>query len=70
MIQVLWMEDSTLPQGLTIQNTYTELQKGSKHVFVVVRKSTAYPQILQKKALVARAMAVTVVPEIPPEIRL
>ena len=30
----------------------------------------AYPQMLQKKALVARAMAATMVPEIPPEIRV
>ena len=30
MTQVLLMEDGTLPQGLTIQNAYTELQKGSK----------------------------------------
>ena len=25
--QVLWTEDGSLPQGLTIQNAYTELQK-------------------------------------------
>ena len=29
-----------------------------------------YPQMLQKKALVARAMAATTVPEIPSEIRV
>ena len=55
------MEDGALPQGLTIQNAYTELQKGSKYVVVVVRNSTAYSQMLQKKALVDRVMAATVV---------
>ena len=44
MTQVLWTEDGTLPQGLTIQNAYTELQKGSKYVVIVVRNSMAYPQ--------------------------
>ena len=70
MTQVLWTEDGTLPQGLTIQNAYTELQKTSKYVVIVVRNGMAYPQMLQKKALVARAMAVTAVLEIPPEIRV
>ena len=66
MTQVLQTEDSVLPQGLTIQNAYTELQKGSKYVVIVVRNS----QMIWKKAPVARAMAVTTVPEIPPEIRV
>ena len=70
MTQVLQTEDGILPQGLTIQNMYTELQKGSKHIVIVVRKSTAYPQTIRKKAPLARAVAVTVVPEIPPEIRV
>ena len=64
------MEDGALPQGLTIQNMYTELWKGSKYVVVVVRNNTAYPQMLLKKAPVARTMAATAVPEIPPEIRV
>ena len=46
MTQVLWTKDSSLPQGLTIQNAYTELQKGSKNVVVVVRNSMVYPQML------------------------
>ena len=66
----LWTEDGALPQGLTIQNAYTELQKGSKYVVIVVRNSTAYPQMLQKKAPVARAMSATMVLEIQPEIRV
>ena len=49
---------------------YTELWKGSKYVVIVVRNSMAYPQMLQKKALVARAMAATMMPEIPPEIKV
>ena len=44
MTQALQTEGSTLPQGLTIQNAYTELWKGSQYVVVVVRNSTAYPQ--------------------------
>ena len=57
MTQELQTEDGSLPQGLTIQNAYTELQKGSKNIVVVVRNSTAYPQMLWKKAPVARAVA-------------
>ena len=30
MTQALWTEDGSLPQGLTIQNIYTELRQGSK----------------------------------------
>ena len=70
LTQALQTNDSSLPQSLTIQNAYTELWKGSKNVVMVVRNSMAYPQILQKKALVARAVAATVVPEMPPEIRV
>ena len=60
MTQALQTEDGSLPQGLTIQNAYTELGKGSKNVVMVVRNSMAYPQMLQKKAPVARAVAATV----------
>ena len=70
MTQVLWPKGGFLTQGLTIQNAYTELWKGSKNVVMVVKNSTAYPQMLWKKAPVARAVAATVVPEMPPEIRL
>ena len=70
MTQVLQIADGSLPQGLTIQNTYMELQGGSKNVVVVVRNSTAYPQMLRKKAPVARAVAATAVLETPPETRM
>ena len=46
MTQALQTEDGSLPQGLTIQNAYTELRRGSKNVIIVVRNSTAYPQTL------------------------
>ena len=36
MVQALHNQDSTLPPGLTMQNTYTELRKGGKKVVVVV----------------------------------
>ena len=63
MAQALWTEDGSLPQGLTVQNTYTELRQGSKKAVVVVRNSTTYLQTLQKKAPVARAVLVTLMPE-------
>ena len=66
MVQALWTQDGSLSQGLTVQNTYTELRKGSKKAVVVVQNNTAYLQTLQKKTPVARLVAVLPVPE-PPE---
>ena len=65
MAQALHAEDGSLPQGLTIQNAYTELCSGSRNVTVVVRNSMAYPQTLRKKTPVARAVRVTWVLELP-----
>ena len=65
MVQALHAQDGTLPPGLTVQNTYTELRKGSNKVVVVVWNNTAYPQTLQKKTPVARAMAIQPVPKTP-----
>ena len=67
MAQALQAEDGSLPQGLTIQNMYTELQQGSKKAVMVVRNNTAYLQTLQKKTLVARAVLTTLLPESPEE---
>ena len=64
------MEDESLPQGLMVQNAYTELSSGSKNVAVVVRNGMAYPQPLRKKTPVARAVGVTWVPEPPVQISL
>ena len=66
MLQALWTQDDSLMQGLTVQNTYTELRKGSKKAVVVVWNNTAYLQNLQKKIPVARVVAALPVPE-PPE---
>ena len=63
MVQALYIQDGTLPPGLTVQNTYTELWKGSKKAVVVVRNHTAYPQTLQKKMPVARAIPVQLLSE-------
>ena len=63
MTQTLHAEDGSLPQGLTIQNAYTEMQNDSKNVNVVVRNSTAHPQTLRKKTPVARAVTATWLPE-------
>ena len=65
MAQALWTEDGSLSQGLTIQNTYTELRQGSKKAVVVVRNSIAYLQTLWKKALVARAVLATLLAKSP-----
>ena len=70
MVQALWTKDGSLLQGLTVQNTCTELRQESKKAVVVVRNSTAYPQTLPKKTLVARAVAVLPVPEPPMEAQL
>ena len=58
MVQALHAQDGTLPPGITMQNMYTELRKGSKKAVVVVQNNTTYPQTLWKKTPVARAMAV------------
>ena len=59
MAQALCVKDGSLPQGLTVQNTYTELCNCSKVVAVVVRNRTTYPQTLGKSTPVARAVTVT-----------
>ena len=46
MVQALHAQDGTLSPGLTMQNTYTELRRGSKKAVVVVWNHTAYPQTL------------------------
>ena len=65
MVQALYAQDGTLPPGLTMQNTYTELRKGSEKAVVVVRNHTAYPQTLRKKTPVARAIPVQLLRETP-----
>ena len=62
MVQSLHVQDGTLSPGLTVQNTYTELRKGSKKAVVVVQNHTAYPQTLWKKTPVARMIPVQLVP--------
>ena len=63
MVQALWTEGGSLLQGLTVQNTYTELRQGSKKAVMVVSNSMAYPQTLQKKTPVARAVVALLVPK-------
>ena len=58
MAQALCDEDGSLPQGLTVQNTYMELHSGSKNVTMVVKNNIEYPQTLRKKTPVARAVMV------------
>ena len=63
MVQALHAQDGTLPPGLTVQNTYTELRKGDKKAVIVVQNNTAYPQTLQKKTPMARVVSMLPVPE-------
>ena len=51
------------PRVLPSKMHKLELWKGSKNAVMVVRNSMAYPQTLQKKALVAMAVATIAVPE-------
>ena len=70
MTQALWVKDGSLLQGLTVQNTYTELRQCSKNAVKVVRNSTAYPQTLCKKTLVVKAIVANPVPGLPMEPQL
>ena len=65
MVQALHAQDGTLLPGLTMQNVYTELRKGSKKAVVVVQNNTTYPQTLWKKNPMARAVSMLPVPEPP-----
>ena len=65
MVQALQTQDGPWPQGLTVQNTYTEIRKSSKKAVVVVWNNTTYAQTLQKKTPVARAVVALPVPEPP-----
>ena len=70
MTQALQAEGGSLPQGLMVQNMYTELRQGSKNAVVVVRNSTAYPQTLHKKTPVARVIVANLVLGLPMESQL
>ena len=63
MAHALHADKGPLPQSLMIKNAYTEMHKGSKNVFVMVRNSTVYPQTLKKKIPVGRVVAANLVPE-------
>ena len=65
MTHALCTEDESLPQGLMVQNIYSELCSGSKNVAAVVRNSMAYPQTLRKKTPLVGAVAVTWLPDPP-----
>ena len=65
MVQALYAQGGTLPPGLAVQNTYTELRKGSKKAVVVVQINTTYPQTLRKKTPIARTVSVLPVPKPP-----
>ena len=70
MVQALWTEDGSLPQGPTVQNMYTELRQGSKKAVVVIRNSTADLQTFQKKTPVARAVTALPMPKPPMQVQL
>ena len=62
MTQALCAEEGSLPQGLTIQNAYTNMHKGSKNITIIMRNSTVYPQTLKKMISVAREVVANQVP--------
>ena len=64
MTHDLHAEEGSLPQGLMVQNAYTEMHNGSKNIAVIVRNSMAYPQTLKKNILVARVVAANQVSEL------
>ena len=70
LVQALHTKDGSLPHGLTVQNTYTELRQGGKKAVVVVMNNTAYSQTLWKKTPMARAVAELPVPEPLEEVQL
>ena len=57
MTQALCVDEGPLPQGLTIQNTYTEMGSGSKSLTIIVRNSMAYPQTLRRKVPMTQLVA-------------
>ena len=65
MVQALHAQDGTLSPGLTMQNTYTELRKGSKKAVVVLQNNTAYTETLWKKTPVARVVSMLPVSKLP-----
>ena len=70
MVQALQTEDVSLSQGLTVQNTYTELRQGSKKTVMVVRNNMAYLQTLWKKTPVARTVVALPGPKPSKEVQL
>ena len=65
MVQALHAQDGTLPPGLTMQNMYTKLRKGSKKTVVGVWNNTTYPQTLWKRTPKARVISMLPVPKPP-----
>ena len=49
MVQALQTQDASLPQGLTIQNTYTKLRKGSKKAIAMVQNNTPTHKPFRRK---------------------
>ena len=70
MVQTLQTEDGSLPQGLTVQNMYTNLRQESRKAVMVVRNSMAYSQTILKKTPVTRAVAAFPVSKPPEEVQL
>ena len=70
MTQALQTEDGSLPQGLTLQNMYTELRQGSKKSS---HGGKEWPSLLTdppEKTPVDRAVVALTVPKPPEEVQL
>ena len=62
MMHALCKGNKSLPHGLAVQNTYTEMMTGSKSIAVVVRNLTATHITLKMNAPLARVVAANAVP--------
>ena len=57
-------EESCLPHGLSMANTYTEMTTGSKHVSIVIKIQTAVPITIGKSVKIAQVVAANRIPSV------
>ena len=71
MIHTLYPEDkSSLPNGVYVLKTYTELKYGSQNVSVVLRNLTSKTIHLAPDQCIARVAAANEIPEAVPSLEL
>ena len=71
MVQALYIQDGTLLPGLTMQNTYTELRKGSRKAVVVQYGTTSpIPKLFGQKTASGKGDTCAVTTPRPPNLRV